>query len=149
MRKERPEILLVEDNGADVFLLREAIEAAGVSADLRIISDGERAIDFIDQTETAGGADCPSLVILDLNLPKKTGSQVLEHLRRSPTFRRARVLVVTSSDSEHDRARAAELGADGYFRKPSAYEAFLRLGEVVRDMLSGGPLDEAVPQDQE
>jgi CheY-like chemotaxis protein len=136
---ERHKILLVEDNRSDVFLLREAIAAAGVPADLHVVSDGEWAIEFIDQMDAGEDVLCPSLVILDLNLPKRTGAEVLEYLRQSGKFRNIPVLIVTSSDSEEDRARAIQLGAAGYFRKPSAYEAFLKIGEVVKDILTARP----------
>ena len=132
----RPRILVVEDNKADVFLLREALEAAGVLADLDVASDGERAVDLISRTDTDGNVRCPSLILLDLNLPKMSGIEVLEHLRQSPRCREARVLIVSSSDSEQDRARTAKLGVDGYFRKPSGYDAFMKVGEVVRDLLA-------------
>ncbi len=131
-------ILIVEDNKADVHLLREAIDAAGILADLNVISDGEKAIEFIDQIDN-GNAPCPALVLLDLNLPRRTGSEILEYLRRSQRCHAALVLIVTSSDSEKDRAKTASLGANGYFRKPSNYEAFLKVGEVMKKMLSTEP----------
>ena len=132
---ERRRILLIEDNMADVHLVREAIEAAGILADLEVFSDGEKAIEYIDQIEN-DSMPCPTLVILDLNLPRRTGAEVLEHLRRSPKCRAARVLIVTSSNSEKDHAKTASLGANGYFRKPSSYDAFLKVGEVVKKMLA-------------
>jgi len=135
----RHQILVVEDNKADVFLLREAIETAHVPADLHVVTDGERAFGFIDQADTDENAPCPHLVILDLNLPKRTGSEVLEYLRQSRKCRHARVLIVTSSDSEQDKAGTARLGADAYFRKPSGYDAFMKIGELVRNMLISEP----------
>jgi chemotaxis family two-component system response regulator Rcp1 len=135
----RQQILMVEDNRADVFLLREAIELAKVSAEIHVVSDGERAFHFIDEADLDETAPCPGLVILDLNLPKKTGGEVLDYLRHSRKCRWARVLIVTSSDSEHDRSSMAKLGADAYFRKPSGYEAYMKVGEIVRSMLMGRP----------
>jgi len=75
--------------------------------------------------------------LLDLNLPKKPGIEVLRYLRRSRRCANSLVLVVSSSDSEKDRAEAANVGANGYFRKPSAYEAYIRIGEVVQGLLLG------------
>jgi len=132
---ERHRILIVDDNMADVHLLREALEAAGIPADLQVFSDGEKAIEYVDEIEN-DSAPCPALVILDLNLPRRTGAEVLEHLRRSQRCHAARVLIVTSSDSEKDRAKTASLGANGYFRKPSSYDAFLKVGDVVKKMLA-------------
>jgi chemotaxis family two-component system response regulator Rcp1 len=127
---------LVEDNRADVFLLREAIEAAGVQADLHVISDGEKAVEFINQADRDDSVSCPSLVILDLNLPRKTGCEVLQRLRLG-RWAEARVLIITSSNSELDRVNAARLGANGYFRKPSTYDAYLKVGDVVKEMIEG------------
>jgi CheY-like chemotaxis protein len=131
---ERQRILLIDDNMADVYLLREAIKTAGILADLQVVSDGEKAIEYIDQIEN-DSAPCPALVILDLNLPRRTGGEVLEHLRRGQKCRAVRVLIVTSSNSGKDRAKTASLGANGYFQKPSSYDAFLKVGEVVKKML--------------
>jgi chemotaxis family two-component system response regulator Rcp1 len=120
-----------------VFLIREAIEASLLSAELRVLSDGEAAIQLIDAIDANDDNWCPSLFLLDLNLPKKTGIDVLRHIRRSRRCSQAAILIITSSDSESDRAETAQLGANGYFRKPSSYDAFIRLGEVIREMLGG------------
>ena len=80
-------------------------------------------------------APCLSLVLLDLNLPKKPGIEVLEHLRRTRKCGNSLVVVVSSSDSIKDRAEAASMGADAYFRKPSGYEAYIKIGEIVKDLL--------------
>lgn len=129
-------ILLVEDSKADVFLMREALSAASVRAELHVVSDGESAIRFIDATDADDNARCPALILLDLNLPKKTGLEVLRYLRTSQKFSKAVVLIVTSSDSQNDRQAATQLGANGYFRKPSGFEAYLKVGEIVRDLLA-------------
>ena len=140
--REPYSIFVVEDNRADVFLLREALQYAGVRADLRIATDGERAIAVIDEIEADIETACPALLILDLNLPKIPGSEVLEHLRKGGKCRQIPVLIVSSSDSDEDRTRTAQLGADRYFRKPSGYDEFLKVGEVVRDMLESNPVEE-------
>jgi two-component system, chemotaxis family, response regulator Rcp1 len=128
-------ILIVEDNAADVYLIRAALDAASVQADLRVIKDGEVAIRFIDQTDSDNGAPCPDLVILDLNLPRMHGSEVLQHLRKSRRCFRAFVIAVSSSDSAQDRTEMLSLGANGYFHKPFAYAPFMQLGEIVKTML--------------
>ena len=137
--RSRPEfhILLVEDNKADVFLIREAIGSSHLSAELRVVSDGEAAIQLIDDLDANDANWCPSLFLLDLNLPKKSGLDVLRHIRQSRRCGQAAILIITSSDSESDRAKTAQLGANGYFRKPSGYDAFIQLGEVIREMLTG------------
>ncbi len=131
----RHQILIVEDNNADVFLIREAIQLAGVDADLHVVRDGRAATNFLDAADAAEAAPSPDLVLLDLNLPKKNGDEVLRHLRNSPRCRRAQVLVVTSSDAPRERETLSALGANGYFRKPSEYAQFLALGTMVRALL--------------
>jgi DNA-binding response OmpR family regulator len=118
-----------------VYLIRAAIENARVRADLRVIKDGELAIRFIDETDTDNRIPCPDLVILDLNLPRMHGSEVLQHLRKSRRCYRAFVIAVSSSDSTQDRTEMLALGANGYFHKPFAYARFMQLGEIVKTML--------------
>jgi len=78
-------------------------------------------------------------MILDINLPKKHGGQVLQHMRKTRRCATALVLVVTSSDSLRDRETMAKLGANGYFRKPSDYEHFMKLGSLVKELLDHKP----------
>ncbi len=137
--KQRPQILVVEDNKADLFLMREAITCADVEADLHVVSDGESAVRFIDKADTDNAAPCPRLILLDLNLPRKTGIEVLEHIRRSHRCSEALILIVTSSDSQNDRRATSQLGVNGYFRKPSSYEAYCKIGEIVKDLLTTPP----------
>lgn len=125
---------MVEDNRADIFLIQEALETAAVDAELHIVQDGAAAMAFLDAAE-AGMGPCPNLVLLDLNLPKRSGTEVLEYLRQMTKCRDIRVLIVTSSDSEYDRAAVRKLGANGYFRKPSELDEFLKLGSVVKELL--------------
>jgi two-component system, chemotaxis family, response regulator Rcp1 len=115
--------------------MREALEVAKVSASLQVVSDGEMAMQYIDELNADDSGNCPALVLLDLNLPKISGIEVLEHLRRSRKCKNSLVVVVSSSDSVKDRAEAASMGADAYFRKPSGYEAYLRIGEIAKDLL--------------
>lgn len=130
----RRQILVVEDSKADLFLIREAISEAKVDADLHVVQDGEKAIEFLDQVREGDDA-CPDLVLIDLNLPRKNGTEVLRALRSRGACRDALVMIVTSSDSASDRAAVNALGLNGYFRKPSSYDEFLKLGPIVRDLL--------------
>jgi chemotaxis family two-component system response regulator Rcp1 len=128
-------MLIVEDNPADVFLIRKAIRSAKLPADLHIASDGEQAIRFFDEADADITAPCPAVVLLDINLPKKPGGQVLQHLRKSPRCGKALVITVSSSDSARDREEMTKLGANSYFHKPSEYEEFMKLGDIVKDLL--------------
>jgi CheY-like chemotaxis protein len=128
--------VLIEDNPADAFLVEEAIARYNAAANLVVIRDGEAAIRLIDRADIDESAQCPSLFLLDLNLPTKTGEEVLAHIRASKNCAHAPVVIVTSSDSPQDRARAERLGANRYFRKPADYDDFMRLGEIVKELLA-------------
>jgi len=119
--------------------MREALHTVNLTGHLDVVSDGEKALRFIDAADADTSASGPVFFILDLNLPKRHGLEVLEHLRKSRKCAGALVLIVTSSDSATERKEATRLGANGYFRKPSDYASYLKLGEVVRTMLDANP----------
>jgi CheY-like chemotaxis protein len=125
----------VDDSKADVYLIREAIGKAHIDASLYIVHDGQQAEQYIDAADREPGELCPDLILLDLNLPKKDGTEVLRHVRGSVACGKTRVLIVSSSHSPGDRAAMRELGFDGYFPKPSSYAEFLTLGLLVRKLL--------------
>jgi two-component system, chemotaxis family, response regulator Rcp1 len=127
--------LVAEDSKADLFLIRQAIAAAHIDAAVSVVNDGHQAVEFIDTVEAGAGLPCPDLVLLDLNLPKKDGIEVLRYMRNSASCKNAMVLVVTSSDSARDREAVKALGFNGYFRKPSVYAEFMKLGPIIRDLL--------------
>ena len=127
-------VLMVEDNLADALLMREAIQTEGLPVDLYLAKDGEEAASFIERAESQPGAPCPQAMLLDLNLPKMDGFQILRRVRASKTCNHIPVLVVTSSASPADRQKAAELGA-AYFRKPADYDGFLKVGGLIRQLL--------------
>lgn len=127
-------MLVVEDSLTDVFLVRESVEAHHLDVELEIIPDGEQAIAFMERLDE-GASGCPSLVLLDLNLPRVGGLEVLARVRAHKRCGDIPVVIMTSSDAERDRKESAALGATAYFRKPSGYQAFLQLGEVIREML--------------
>ncbi|HEX7359600.1 MAG TPA: response regulator [Bryobacteraceae bacterium] len=131
-------LLIVEDNEADVFLIQQAIEAVKLPVTIHVVSDGNQAVQFFDRADADASVPCPALVLLDINLPKKHGGDVLKYLRQSRRCAKALVLVVSTSDSTQDREQMKSLGADGYFRKPSEYDAFMKLGEMVKLLLTEG-----------
>lgn len=124
-----PEILLAEDNPADVYLIREALKEYGVVCSVRTVADGRDILGLIATSWR------PDLIILDLNLPCHDGIEILQKLRSTEAIANVPVVVLTSSDSPRDRLIANELGATRYLRKPSELEQFLQLGAVFRDLL--------------
>ena len=128
-----PEILLAEDNPADVYLIREALREHGVQCPVHVVWDGKEVLQFI-----ADGAATRNLglIILDLNLPRHDGIEVLQKVRETPALSSVPVVVLTSSDSPRDRVVASEMGAACYLRKPSGLDQFLGLGGVFKSLLS-------------
>lgn len=122
----------MEDNRADIMLLREALTLHALPASLHILDNGEHAIHFIDDVDR-GKEPCPQLVILDLNLPRKTGKEVLIYMRQSRCF--AHVPVLIASSSAVDEKEMERLGGDAYFQKPTDYEAFMKVGATIRSLL--------------
>ena len=133
-------IVLVEDAEPDVILVREALEQSGLEFDLRVFDDGEQGVDFVEKMDRDATITRPHLFLLDLNLPKKSGGQILERVRQSTTCSEVPVVILTSSDSHKDKAQAANLKATGYFRKPSRLDEFMRLGPYIRDLLTNPPV---------
>jgi chemotaxis family two-component system response regulator Rcp1 len=131
---------VAEDNLPDALLVRDAVRTEKLPLEVYVAVDGEKAIQFIEQAEADPEAPCPHLLLLDLNLPKKNGFEVLERLRASEKCKGTPVLIMTSSDSPEDQRVAAELGAR-YFRKPGTYDAFMKLGGVLKQLLSDSGMD--------
>jgi len=125
----------VEDHKPDVFLIREALRTANVNCDVELAPDGEQAIAVLERIEADETAACPDLVILDINLPRRAGRDVLRRIRHSPRCAATQVVVVTSSDSVQDRSDMAALGATGYFCKPGDYAEFMSLGTMIKNLL--------------
>lgn len=134
-RDQPTSILIVEDNKSDEFLIRESIFAAGIVAEIHVVNDGEKALQYFREVDQNDDLPCPSLVVLDINLPKRHGTEVLQEMRKSRRCGGARVVVATSSDSVKDRQDVALYGLDEYFRKPSDYNEFIKLGSVIKHLL--------------
>jgi len=131
-------ILVVEDNPADVDLLRRAFAHAGLDCDLTVIDDGEEALAFIHQSGVYAGAPAPDLAIVDVNLPKHDGLEIVQEMRASPLYRGTPVMILTSSSLPRDRARAEKLAAGRYVIKAADLDEFLRIGGTVKEMLEEG-----------
>jgi two-component system, chemotaxis family, response regulator Rcp1 len=119
-----------------VYLIQRAIEGTSLPIDFHIVRDGQQAVQFFDQADADATKPCPDIVILDINLPKKQGGDVLKHMRSRSRCAQAHVIVVSTSDSERDREFMKGLGADGYFRKPSEFDEFMKLGDLVKGVLT-------------
>src|SRR5579863_5686438 len=130
-----PEVLLADDNPSDVYLIREALREHAVECKLRVVSDGKDALGVITGETANADTGSISLIILDLNLPRHDGIEILRKLRESAKLDHVPVVVLTSSDSPRDRVFANQLGATRYLRKPSSLEEFLGLGAVFKELL--------------
>lgn len=125
-------ILLAEDNPADVYLIEEALREHKVPFELTVAEDGEAAIGMI-----LDGTISPNLILLDLNMPKRSGAEVLGRLRSKAAGAAIPVIVLTSSDSPTDREEALRLGATCYIRKPTGLDEFLEIGATIKQLLRG------------
>jgi two-component system, chemotaxis family, response regulator Rcp1 len=124
-------ILVIEDSDTDMYLLQRAVDAAPTARQIRRVRNGEQAIELLLQIADGGPESLPELVVIDLNLPRIDGHEVLAHLRAHAAFKEIPVLVVTSSSSEADRKRALAGGADGYFVKPMDIFSYDRLPNAM------------------
>ncbi|OIB56517.1 response regulator [Natrialba sp. SSL1] len=118
MSKNEADILLVEDNPGDVRLTREAFKDGKIANTLHVTEDGVDALDFCYQRGEFADAPCPDLILLDLNLPRKDGEEVLEELKADSNLRHIPVIVLTSSDSHDDLVKSYDLHANAYLTKP-------------------------------
>jgi chemotaxis family two-component system response regulator Rcp1 len=125
------EVLLVEDSPGDVRLTQEAFRDANSSIHLSVASDGVEAMAFLKHTGTHANSPRPDLILLDLNLPKKDGWEVLEGIKESPTLKSIPVVILTTSAAEADIMRSYQLHANCYITKPVGLEGFLK---VVRSI---------------
>ena len=112
------DILLVEDNPGDARLTREAFDEGCIENTLHIVSDGVTALDFLYQRGDHVDAPRPEIVLLDLNLPRKNGDEVLKEIKDDPDLRRIPIIILTSSESEEDIIRSYDHYANAYLTKP-------------------------------
>jgi DNA-binding response OmpR family regulator len=118
-----------------VNLIREALQEHGVEGELLVASDGDKAMRFIEALDAKPEIACPDLIIIDLNLPKTPGTEVLKRMRQLDRCRDVPVVILSSSDAAHDKANAAQLGASRYLRKPLRLQEFLSLGAVFKALM--------------
>ena len=127
------EILLVEDNPGDVRLTMEAFRGAKVLNNVSVVEDGEEAMAFLRREGTHSDAPRPGLILLDLNLPRKDGREVLAELRADESLRRIPVVVLTISQAEQDMLQSYDLNANCYVTKPVDFEQFLNVVKAIQE----------------
>jgi CheY-like chemotaxis protein len=125
------DVLLVEDDLADIVITREAFEHNKIQNTLRVVRDGQEGLDYLYQRGAHSDAPRPDLVLLDLNLPKYDGRQLLEQIKSDPSLCHIPIVVLTTSAAEEDILRSYQLHANAYVTKPVGFERFK---EVIRQI---------------
>lgn len=126
-------ILLVEDNPADIRLATEALKEGGVVSDLSVVTDGLDAINFLKRTGQFAGSPRPELILLDLNLPRKSGFDVLQVLKADPNLKSIPVIMLTTSSAEEDIAKSYSLNANCFVTKPTDLAQFLEVVKTIEE----------------
>jgi len=124
-------ILLVEDDPADVLLTRKAMEKSKITVALDVVTDGEQAIQFLKQEPPFADAKRPDLILLDLNLPKVNGQQVLAEIRENEELNTLPVVVLTTSEEDVDILKSYKLGANCFVTKPVGLDAFYQIVQQI------------------
>lgn len=127
------EVLLVEDNPGDVRLTREALKEGKVRNNLSVVQDGVEALAFLRREGQYATAPRPDVILLDLNLPRKDGREVLEEVKADPALRAIPVVILTSSDAERDIVQAYALHANCYITKPVDLDQFITVVKSIED----------------
>src|SRR6185312_3511544 len=131
-------ILLIEDNPGDVALIRMALRNAGLDCDLTVIDEGGDAMAFVQQQGKYGASRAPDLAILDLNLPKNDGLEILAAMRENQAFVEVPVAVLSSSSWPRDRTKLEVFNIARYITKPPDLDEFMRIGLILKELLAAG-----------
>jgi CheY-like chemotaxis protein len=127
------EVLLVEDDPGDILLIREAFEFNKVHNNLNVVSDGEQALDYLRGVGDYRDATRPDLVLLDLNLPRKDGREVLAEVKSDEALRTIPIVVLTTSEAEEDVLKSYQLHANAYVTKPVDFQRFVSIVRQIDD----------------
>lgn len=134
MHKSRPvNILLIEDNPGDVRLAQEAFKEGTLQVKLDVVMDGMEAIKYLRKEQPYQSADTPDLILLDLNLPKKDGREVLSEIKADLTLRRIPVVILTTSSAEQDILNSYNLHVNCYINKPVDFDKFFDIIQKIED----------------
>jgi CheY-like chemotaxis protein len=125
------DVLLVEDDPGDILMTREAFQHHKIQNKLHVVTDGEQALQFLHQTGEYTSVPRPGLILLDLNLPRRSGHEVLAELKEDPQLRIIPVVILTTSQAEEDILRSYSLHANAYVSKPVDFERFM---DVIRQI---------------
>jgi CheY-like chemotaxis protein len=125
------DVLLVEDDPGDVLMTREAFELSPIPSTLHVVGDGEQAMHFLHRTSEFTGAPRPGLILLDLNLPRRNGLEVLADLKADPGLLTIPVVILTTSQAETDILTSYQLHANAYITKPVSFDRF---AEAIRQI---------------
>jgi CheY-like chemotaxis protein len=132
-----PSVLLVEDDPGDVLLVREALAEHKVANRLDVVGDGVQAIEFLRREGRYASAERPGLVLLDLNLPRKSGTEVLAEVKGDPVLRTIPVVVLTTSEAEDDVLRSYQQHANAYVTKPVDFQRFKQIVQQIDEFFIG------------
>ncbi|RJQ14695.1 MAG: response regulator [Nitrospiraceae bacterium] len=127
------EVLLVEDNPADVRLMKESLRDSKVRNNLHVVNDGEAAMSFLRREGKYSGVPQPDLIMLDLNLPKKDGREVLQEIKTDPALKHIPVVVVTTSSADEDIIKSYCLHANCFVTKPVDLDQFIKVVQAIED----------------
>ena len=125
------DILLVEDDPGDVLITKEALEHSKVTNTLAIVDDGEQALAYLRREGAYAGSTRPDLILLDLNLPRRDGREVLAEVKDDPDLRRIPIVVLTTSQAEEDILRSYDLHANAYVTKPVDFNRFVAVIQQI------------------
>jgi CheY-like chemotaxis protein len=132
MRKEI-RILLVEDNEGDIFLTLEALKEARVNNEIAVVKDGEKALQFLRKENEFANVETPDLILLDINLPKVDGKEVLARIKNDDFLKVIPVVMLTTSDSERDIMDSYQNHANCYITKPVDFQKFMNVVQTVKN----------------
>lgn len=134
MKKTRPvNILLIEDNPGDVRLTQEAFKEGRMTINMDVVMDGVEAIKFLKKEHPYTDSIVPDLILLDLNLPKRDGREVLEEIKSDPNLKRIPVVILTTSNAEQDILKSYNLHVNCYINKPVDFDKFFDIIQKIED----------------
>jgi CheY-like chemotaxis protein len=137
MMAELISVLLVEDDPGDVLLIKEALAEQKVGNRLSVVSDGVEAMQYVRGEGEYEDCERPGLILLDLNLPRKSGAEVLEEIKSDPKLSTIPVIVLTTSEAEEDVIRSYRTHANAYITKPVDFERFRQIVQQIDDFFLG------------